>query len=134
MKAVNELKKYIVDWIKVKVPNIPVYTEEIPQEKQKTFPRIMFSMTNTDLNEAREDVYIRIEIHGNKTDTTQIDNICGTIVGNGAVIGATGLDHHLISTSTLKAHIYLTARDEELTNETYLRQRNITFNIKAYMI
>lgn len=136
MKAVdtNILREYIKNWLKSKFTTTPIYSEDIP-EGTKTFPRIMFYLNSSGKQfDNREDFALTIQIHSNKTDATEINTMSGTVIGDSDMFSASGLDYKLFTSKGLTAHCYLDSRDDELTNETYLRQRNLQFTIKAYQI
>ena len=133
-QATNILKKYIKDWLKAKFPTISNYSEDVPQNNA-TYPRIIYRISSSDQSSfPREDFGLMIQIHSNKTDTTDIDILAGNIVGDGDLINPTGLNFLVVNQVGLEFHSYLTSRDEELTSEQYQRQRNLSFILKTYFM
>lgn len=130
MNRIDDLKKWIHDWLAAKYPTLPIYSEDVPQGK--AFPRISFRVTSTAYVSPREDISVTIEIHDNSPNTTIIDNMTGDIIGNGNPLNATGLDHARACGNDYAFHIYLDGRNETVTGEEYKRQRNINFSVRFY--
>ena len=132
-QATNILKKYIKDWLKSKFPTITNYSEDVPQNNA-TYPRIVYRINSSDQSSfPREDFGLVIQIHSNKTDTTDIDTLAGDIVGDGNLSNPTGLNYLVVNQAGLVFHSYLINRDEELSSEQYQRQRNLSFILKTYI-
>ena len=133
-QATNSLKKYIKGWLKAKFPSIVSYSEDVPQNNA-AYPRIVYRINSSDQSSfPREDFSLTIQIHSNKTDTSDIDILAGEIVGDGDSENPSGLNFLVVNQDRLLFHSYLTNRDEELKSEQYQRQRNLSFVLKTYFM
>jgi hypothetical protein len=102
-----------------------VYNEKAPDNA--VFPYATYSLitSNTYDESERKDIILSVDIWDNKDDTTALENLTDNV--------SNALNKNKVSSSTLKANIYLDGRFELQESDKQIRRRQLRFLITAYM-
>jgi len=113
-----------------------VYYGDKP-EQASTYPYVIFNLdtSSIDDNQVLEQFELSVTVYDNSQfDTNTIDKLAGSIDGDGAMVGATGLHRKHYRSSTLTADIYRTSRDEFFDqSESNIIYIELLYDVYAYL-
>ena len=128
-----ELKKMLSAFLKTK--HARVYPDDSVPDNA-VFPYVTFSLGSsfTDQNQKMERFTLEIDIWDNKSDTTALETITGSIDGDGALTSTSGLHRKKYYVSgTLQTSIYRENRLEISDADPKIRRRQLRYEVQSYL-
>jgi len=128
-----ELKKMISTFLLTKCSKSYPY-DSVPETAAIPYVTFRLGSSFTDENQKMERFTLTIDCLDNKSDTTALDTLAGSIDGDGAIVNATGLHRkRYFLDGTLQATFYREARLELDDEDPQIRRRQLRYEVQAYL-
>lgn len=110
-----------------------VYNERAP--KNTEYPYIIYNIVNSDPDFQRQDFVLEVDVWGNNSNTTQIENLTDLIDGDGDLnpTNPSGFNRFkYFSSGVLQFNAYRMSRLTLPDSDEKIRRRQLRYEIKTY--
>jgi len=129
-----ELKKMIYTFLKAKTSRV-YPADSVPDNAVLPYTTYHLTSSFTDENQKLEVFTLLIDIWDNKSDTTALETLVGSVDGDGHVSAATGLHRKkYFASGTLQSCFYREARLEIEDEDPAIRRRQLRYAVQAYLV